>query len=82
MMDAEQRSHVERALATLNPNHRTILNLYYLEELSVGEVAQILEIPEGSVKSRLFYARDALKVALNPIFGAPAAAEEKRHEAI
>ncbi len=67
MIDGQRHELVQRALAELKPHHRTILVLYYLEELSVQEIAAVLEIPEGSVKSRLFYARDALRKVLDPL---------------
>jgi RNA polymerase sigma-70 factor (ECF subfamily) len=43
---------------------RELLTLYYLDELSVNEVAQVIAIPAGTVKSRLYFARDALKKTL------------------
>ncbi len=43
---------------------QTVVELYYWEELSVAQMAQVLEIPAGTVKSRLFRARDALRQAL------------------
>lgn len=39
----------------LNPNARTLFNLRFVEEMSVKQIAEIMEIPEGTVKSRLFY---------------------------
>jgi RNA polymerase sigma-70 factor (ECF subfamily) len=82
LMESEQQALVQRALGSLRAPHRVILNLYYLEEMSVQEVAKVLEIPEGSVKSRLFYARDALKNALQPVLGGAAPGlEKKSHEA-
>ena len=52
---------VERALARLPLLHRTVIVLYYINELSVTEIAEILEIPTGTVKSRLYYGRQALR---------------------
>lgn len=78
LIEGEQRALVQRALGALRAHHRVILNLYYLEEMSVQEVAQVLDIPEGSVKSRLFYARDALKNALHPVLGGAGAEPEKK----
>ncbi len=43
---------------------RELLTLYYLDELSIDDVAGVLEIPVGTVKSRLFHARRLLKEAL------------------
>lgn len=67
LLEGEQKNTVQKALLTLKPQHRTILSLFYLEDLSVTEISKILEIPEGSVKSRLFYAREALKKTLAPV---------------
>ena len=55
---------LERAragLAELEPGQRLILRCFYLEEMSVGEIARALGIPAGTVKSRLFHARNALR---------------------
>lgn len=41
-----------------------VVELYYWEELSVAQMAEVLEIPAGTVKSRLFRARDALRERL------------------
>ncbi len=56
---------VRRALAGLPEETRRLLTLFYLDELSVSEVAIILDIPEGTVKSRLFHARKKLERALS-----------------
>jgi RNA polymerase sigma factor (sigma-70 family) len=40
---------------------QTVVELFYWEELSVAQMAEVLEIPAGTVKSRLFRARDALR---------------------
>lgn len=37
------------------------MSLYYFEQLSVAEISIVLNIPDGTVKSRLFKARDELK---------------------
>jgi RNA polymerase sigma-70 factor (ECF subfamily) len=67
LIEGEQRAHIGAAIASMKAHHRLILNLFYLEELPVQDIARILDIPEGSVKSRLFYARDALRKVLEPI---------------
>lgn len=48
----------------LPEQQRTVLTLFYLEEMAVREIALILGIPEGTVKSRLYNARKVLKEAL------------------
>ena len=60
----EVRETVQRAIASLPLNHRIVVVLFYLEGLSLKEIAQILEVPEGTVKSRLHYARESLRELL------------------
>lgn len=52
---------VQRGLQTLPLNHRVVLVLHDLEDLPQAEVASILNIPRGTVKSRLHYARTAMR---------------------
>lgn len=55
---------VHRALAALSLAHRDVLTLHFLEGFSVAEIAAITGAPAGTVKSRLFHARRALKTLL------------------
>ena len=55
---------VAEALQSLSEKHREVLLLTYYRQRSVSEAAAILGIPEGTVKSRAYYALRALKVAL------------------
>ena len=57
---------VEQELLRLPVIEREILTLFYLQELSLGEVAEVLAIPVGTVKSRLFRARQLLRRELTP----------------
>jgi RNA polymerase sigma-70 factor, ECF subfamily len=50
----------ERMLSVLSPKLRETMVLYSIEDLSIDEIAQILEIPEGTVKSRINAARTIL----------------------
>ena len=56
---------LDRALAHLDIDQRSILVLHHLERRSVAELAAILGIPTGTVKSRLFTARRALQEAID-----------------
>ena len=55
---------IARALACLTPEHREALELAFFQDFSGQEIADIVGIPLGTVKSRLSYARRALKAAL------------------
>jgi len=61
----EVRESVQQAIARLPLGHRAVVVLFYLEELSLSEIAEVLEVPEGTVKSRLHYARKSLKEMLS-----------------
>ena len=51
---------LRKCLTALSPDHREIVDLVYYHEKSVEEVAEIVGIPENTVKTRLFYARKKL----------------------
>lgn len=55
-----QTDTINQALKRLDPIQQEVVELKYLGDLSCREIAQILEIPEGTVKSHLFYARKRL----------------------
>ena len=55
---------IRRAFARLDPDKRTILVLHHVEERPVGDIAALLNIPEGTAKWRLHAARGALARAL------------------
>lgn len=55
---------VSEALLALSPAHREILNETFFRDRSVNEAAKHLGIPVGTVKSRVYYALRALRVAL------------------
>jgi RNA polymerase sigma-70 factor, ECF subfamily len=52
------------ALAQIEPTYRTAVELFYLSELSYREIAEALEIPIGTVMSRLSRGKDQLKAIL------------------
>ncbi len=58
---SERQRNLHAALRSLKAEHRVVLTLYYLEEMSVAEIAAALAVPAGTVKSRLFHARNELK---------------------
>ncbi len=52
------------ALTKLPGEQRAILSLHYLDGMGVAEIARTLEVPAGTVKSRLYHARNRLKQTL------------------
>lgn len=60
----EAARRVQEALLSLSFDHRSVLVLREVEELSCEEIAQTLGLPEGTVKSRLARGREGLKRAL------------------
>lgn len=61
LMHLHYQDLVQRGLQQLTFEHRTILVLHDLENLPQKEIAKILDIPVGTVKSRLFHARAAMR---------------------
>ncbi len=55
---------IQRAITALPVTQRVVVVLYYLGELSIKEISEILEVPVGTVKSRLHYGRRSLKKQL------------------
>lgn len=69
-VEHEHQSLVLSALASLDEEHRCVVTLRDLESLGYGEIADILNVPVGTVKSRLHRARLALRQKLMPLLGA------------
>jgi RNA polymerase sigma factor (sigma-70 family) len=57
-------ARLRSAIALLPPEQRSAIALFYLEEMSVAEVAVALDVPAGTVKTRLMHARHKLRGAL------------------
>jgi RNA polymerase sigma-70 factor, ECF subfamily len=64
---------VETAISNLPVQQRIVIVLYYINECTLQEIAEILRIPSGTVKSRLHYARQTLRQQMrapeNPVKG-------------
>jgi RNA polymerase sigma-70 factor, ECF subfamily len=56
----DKGAKLRACLAALSPERREVIDLVYYHEKSVEEVAEIVGIPENTVKTRLFYARRKL----------------------
>jgi RNA polymerase sigma-70 factor (ECF subfamily) len=70
--DRENAEQVHVALRRLPAVQREVLTLFFLEDLAIEEIADVVGIPPGTVKSRLFHAKRALRKILEE--------ESARHE--
>ena len=64
VLRAEERRQVQRAVDALPEKYRVVVLLYYMEELPLAQIASLLHIPSGTVKSRLYQARKLLRQQL------------------
>ncbi|HLJ85653.1 MAG TPA: sigma-70 family RNA polymerase sigma factor [Candidatus Angelobacter sp.] len=62
--DAADASDIHVALDQLEPRHKEVLTLYFLEEFTVAEIAKVVGCPEGTVKSRLHHAKKTMRTIL------------------
>ncbi|MCR4407499.1 MAG: sigma-70 family RNA polymerase sigma factor [Anaerolineae bacterium] len=60
----ELQQVVQEAIYSLSFEQRVVLILFYLTNFSIREIAYILDVPEGTVKSRLYYGREKLRQKL------------------
>jgi RNA polymerase sigma-70 factor (ECF subfamily) len=70
--DGQVQSRLHAAIERLPPLQRTILTLYHLDEVPIGEIAGITGLAEGTIKSHLFRSRKRLRELLDASIGAAA----------
>jgi len=66
--DEAPAGRIQQALAELKPDHRAVVVLRLLDERTTKETADILQVPEGTVLSRLSRAVQQLRVSLGPVW--------------
>lgn len=64
VLSRERIQRVQAAVDALDEKYRLPLYLYYTAELSIREIADMMRLPQGTVKSRLYKARSILKTDL------------------
>ncbi|TMG97110.1 MAG: sigma-70 family RNA polymerase sigma factor [Betaproteobacteria bacterium] len=64
LANAQRREGVRHCMDKLSDDHRECVHLVFYEGMSLAEVAQVQACPEGTVKTRLFHARQKLKNCL------------------
>ncbi|MCB0129085.1 MAG: bifunctional nuclease family protein, partial [Caldilineaceae bacterium] len=67
----ERRELVQRAITALSPKNQMATWLFYMEEMSIGEVAQMLAVSSNAIKGRLHQARKQLYTELAPTLAPP-----------
>ncbi len=65
LIQAEETNALRRELAFISSDYRELILSYYIEDKSIKEIANDLSMPEGTVKTRLFRARNQLKEGMN-----------------
>ncbi len=63
-MSVVARDQLERAFTRLTDDQRAVIVLRYYRDLSIAEIAEVIGQSDGTVKSRLHYAREALRAAV------------------
>ena len=59
-----QLAELNKAIKNLSKDHQIVIRLFYKERQSLREISEILEISQGTVKSRLYHAREKLKTLI------------------
>jgi RNA polymerase sigma factor (sigma-70 family) len=70
--DDESARCLHAAIETLPPLQRTILTLYHLDEMPIGQIAELTGLAEGTIKSHLFRSRQRLRQVLEGRMGVAA----------
>jgi RNA polymerase sigma-70 factor (ECF subfamily) len=65
LLTGDKSMLLRKSIEALSDEQRTIVDLVYFQELSVAEVSEVVGIPEGTVKTRLFSARKNLSKLLS-----------------
>ena len=63
-LKADKATAIRRCLDGLSTDHREVIDLVYYQDKSVKEVAEIVGIPENTVKTRMFHARQKLSILM------------------
>ncbi len=66
---AENAQWLRRCIERLSDAHRTVVHLAFFEDLGYPEIAQVIDCPLGTVKTRMFHAKRLLKECLSALVG-------------
>jgi len=79
LLDVEISEAVRKAVGTLPLLQREALILFEYEEMTLSEIAEVAGVDVGTVKSRLYRARERLRILLAPYFGERAGTDTGRY---
>lgn len=63
----ELQSYIHKEILALPPKYRSVIVLRYLDEMALQEIAEVLDIPVGTVKTRVHRGREALRKKLRHV---------------
>ena len=69
---AQEAGHVKACLDKLPETQRVVLQMAFFDDLPYAEIGEVIDRPEGTVKTRVFHAKQAMKKCLSQIMGATA----------
>lgn len=69
VLAADDADHIRFCLDRLKAAHRAVLELAFFEDMSYGEIAKVVNCPEGTVKTRIFHAKQLMKHCLEGRMG-------------
>ena len=64
---SEHSVFIRKCIDKLSDNHRQVIHLAFFEELAYSEISQIVDCPEGTVKTRIYHAKTLLKKCLSKL---------------
>ena len=70
------------AISKLDPEHRDVFVLHHMQGFSVKEISKVIGVPTGTVKSRLFFARQRLRALLSDVISEPLKAQGEDYKEV
>jgi len=61
----QEAAHVRHCLGTLGEDHRSAVTLAFFQDMAYGEIAKVIGVPEGTIKTRIFHAKKLLMRCLS-----------------
>lgn len=60
LASAQEAEHLRYCMDQLKPQHRSVVELAFYQDMTYGEIATVAEVPEGTIKTRVFHAKKLL----------------------